>query len=157
MESTPDRQGPREGRSPAVPVAEQSLWAHDVTSAASLVRRGATPSSARLVRSTTRGGHQQCPATTRDTRRHLLAALSSESARSLMQSRGFRDEAGGGPARRNVKGIDASTSRRGRAHPDDEGPLDGTLQTLGTLGRDRGCLPSSTCRVRWRSLSPAQV
>jgi Ca-activated chloride channel family protein len=114
-----------------VPVAEQSVWAYNATSAEPLVAAysRAPGSSLDYPLVVTDGA----PATTRDAA-DLLAALSSKSARLLLQSRGFRDRAGrAGPALREVEGIDASAAVSVRTPSMDD--LSTARTMLGTLGR----------------------
>ena len=114
-----------------VPVAEQSVWAYNATSAEPLVAAysDAPGSSLDYPLVVT----DASPATTRDAA-DLLAALSSESARLLLQSRGFRDQDGqSGPALGKVEGIDASAAVSVRTPSMND--LSTARGMLGTLGR----------------------
>ena len=114
-----------------VPVSEQAVWAYNATSTAPLVAAysSAPGSSLDYPMVVTNGA----PATTRDAA-DLLAALSSGSGRLLLQSRGFRDQAGRpGPALRKVEGIEASAAVSVRTPSMDD--LSTARGMLGTLGR----------------------
>ncbi len=115
----------------AVPVAEQSVWAHNALSGDAFVAAysGAPGSSLDYPLVVT----NSAPATTRDAA-DLLAALGSESAILRLQSQGFRDQAGvAGPALRKVEGIDASAAVSVRTPSMDD--LAKARAMLGTLGR----------------------
>lgn len=92
----------------ALPVAEQSVWAYNATSTEPVVAAYSTAPGSSLdyplvVTST-------ASASTRDAA-DLFAALSSRSARLLLQSRGFRDQHGqAGPALTTVAGLDAEAA-----------------------------------------------